>query len=202
MDVLRMVTMLSLTVLLGCSQSPQKESSKESAPKPKAVTAVAQGEDEHEGEHQHEERDGSLTTQEAVSKKSDDGKVFLHGGMPLSAIPEVAIADLVANPQQFVGKQVKISGNIAAMCMHHRDWFALVDDKATDAFVRAMTGHSFLVPKDAVGRRGRAEGTIEIVEIDEKKARRIAKRHKLGNADKIDGPVKQVAMSVLGAEFY
>ncbi len=118
-----------------------------------------------------------------------------------SEAPAVEIAAILAEPGAFLGKAVRVTGDVVAMCEHKRDWFALAPAGTRETFVRVLTGEDSRVPEDAIGKVASAEGTVDLVEISEAKARHFAKSHELGDPEQIDGPEQQIVVRASHAEF-
>lgn len=115
----------------------------------------------------------------------------------------VKVADLLARPDDFVGKTVRLEGNVSAMCHHRRGWFAVIDDgDRSGTVVRVVTAPGFLVPQGAIGKKVRTEGTVEVVEVAANTARHFAKDHQVGSEEEIGAePVKSIVVKATGAEF-
>ncbi|MGC4116654.1 MAG: hypothetical protein QM765_19205 [Myxococcales bacterium] len=81
------------------------------------------------------------------------------------------------------------------MCIHRRAWFAVQSDDKNGGTVRVVTAPSFLVPEGAIGKRARAQGVVEIVDIPLETAQHYAEQHGL--------PVqtKAAVVRATGAEF-
>jgi hypothetical protein len=114
----------------------------------------------------------------------------------------VTVAELLSNPSQYVGRSVRLEGDVVGMCHHRRAWFALRDPGATDQqYLRVVTAPAFLVPQGSMGSRATAEGKVDAVDVPAAMAKHYAADHKLGNADEVQGPVKQYILRATGAEF-
>lgn len=131
------------------------------------------------------------------------GTSLVAVGSKLLGGDTVKVADLLARPDDFVGKTVRLEGNVSAMCHHRRGWFAVIDDgDRSGTVVRVVTAPAFLVPQDAIGKKVRTEGTVEVVEVAADTARHFANDHQVGNADEIGAaPVKSIVVRAMGAEF-
>lgn len=123
-----------------------------------------------------------------------------HEGEPFAGAQSVSVADLVAAPESFTGKRVLVSGKVVAMCHHKRDWFALAAGEKEGGHIRVLTTPSFRVPEGSIGKKARAEGAVEVVEISEEIARHFAEKHQIGDAD-AKGPVKRIVVRASAAEF-
>jgi len=79
-------------------------------------------------------------------------------GAPLGKSPVVALSDIVRDSSKYAKTTVKTEGKVTAVCQAAGCWMEIADTNG-EAHVR-MSGHSFLVPKSASGRRARVEGTV------------------------------------------
>ena len=74
------------------------------------------------------------------------------------------IAEILADPAGFRGKQVKVRGRVAGVCPKAGCWIELVDDRAQ---VRIKVEDGVIVfPRDAEGKWAEARGKVEILEMD------------------------------------
>jgi hypothetical protein len=123
------------------------------------------------------------------------GKTVTRVGMLASAGAEqVKLADLLAKPEQYVGRTLHVEGPVTHMCTHRRAWFALGVDNGNT--LRVLAAPRFLVPANAIGRLARVDGTLEMREIPDNVAKHVAEEHGLTT------PVRRVALfNASGAEF-
>jgi hypothetical protein len=142
-----------------------------------------------------------LANDKVVTSKTTDGKTLQHAGAQFSDGVAVTTSELLAAPDKYAGKKVRVKGNVSAMCMHARAWFALAADDQSGRFVRVMTAPNFLVPNDSIGKSAETEGVVEVTEVAPEQAKHIAGEHKLGDPAAITGPVKQVIIRATGAAF-
>lgn len=129
------------------------------------------------------------------------GAPMLVAGDKLAGVPVVKIADLLARPEEFAGKTVRLEGNVTAMCHHKRGWFSIQDPAdRSGAYVRVIATPAFLVPEGAIGKRSRAEGVVEVSEVAPEMAKHLQGEHELG--DPAAAPqTKAVIVRATGAEF-
>ena len=126
----------------------------------------------------------------------------LSVGEPFVGRERVSVAQLLSGAAEYQGKWVQVEGDVSAMCHHRRSWFALQDDgDRSGKFVRVLTAPGFLVPQGSVGRRARAEGRVEVIEVPAEAAKHYAKGHQLGDPDAVRGPERRVVIRASGAEF-
>lgn len=81
-------------------------------------------------------------------------------GAPIEAkSAAVTLAELAATPEKFKGQSFVAEGTVGSVCQHRGCWMTLKDEKG-EAFIR-MAGHSFLIPKDAAGKKARVLATLD-----------------------------------------
>lgn len=81
-------------------------------------------------------------------------------GAPIDAKgAAVTLAEVAAAPEKFKGQTFVAEGTVGSVCQHRGCWMTLKDDKG-EAFIR-MAGHSFLIPKDAAGKKARVMATLD-----------------------------------------
>jgi hypothetical protein len=100
---------------------------------------------------------------ETTAATDASGKPVTRAGAKLTGVPVVAVTDLLAHPDSFAGKTVRLEGNVSAMCQHRRAWFAVQGEGRPGATVQVIAAPAFLVPGNAVGMRARTEGQVEVV---------------------------------------
>ena len=151
-----------------------------------ALALVVGGCNKAEGEGeacQHDEKSKHATTEvkhSAVTvKTAPTGEQVAHAGAPFSEAVSVSLTQLLDKPADFVGKKVRVRGNVSAMCTHRRGWFAVVADDKSGRSLRVITAPVFLVPQGSIGKTAEAEGTVELHEMNAKHARHMTKEHKL-----------------------
>ena len=130
-----------------------------------------------------------------------DGKQVVHGGEGFTELPVVSVTELVKNPEPYADKDIEISGDVAGMCYHARGWFSVAAADGSGAQVRATTMPRFKVPRNAVGTKARVQGRVELIDVDPRFAKHLAKDHGMPEPEKADQPVKRVVLRVSGAEF-
>jgi len=132
----------------------------------------------------------------AVVTDASGAKVTVAGAK-LTGAPLVSVADLLAHPDTYVGKTVRLEGNVSAMCGHMRAWFAVQAPGRSADFVRVFSAPAFLVPENAVGTKARTEGVVEVIATSPDTARHLAGEHELAQG----AQQKTVVIRATGAEF-
>ncbi|MFH1811432.1 MAG: hypothetical protein ABIJ09_22010 [Pseudomonadota bacterium] len=152
-------------------------------------------------EHDCAEGTTELSDDKVVTRQNEKGETITHAGADFADGAVVSVSELLAKPDDFAGKKVRIKGNISAMCHHRRGWFAVVADDQSGRFVRVMTAPAFLVPPGSIGKTADAEGVVEVIEVAAEHAKHIAGEHKLGDPEAITANIKQVVVRASGADF-
>lgn len=130
------------------------------------------------------------------------GQPILHAGPDFTDVPEVAVEELLSNPDAYAGKTVQVTGDVSAMCQHRRGWFAVVAGDKSGQQLRVLTMPTFYVPAGSIGRTARAEGTVEVIEVPAQHAKHLMKEHKLGEPGEVAGAtMKQVILRAKSADF-
>lgn len=194
--------------LLGCQSAVDapaqgSEPAKDEATTEQAVHAAHAQADEKAGEGCGDESETTKLENDTVeARTAEDGTSYTHVGGELTGAPEVAVAELMANPDKWAGKRVTISGNVSAMCQHKRGWFAVVGEgDQSGQQLQVKTAPVFLVPAGSIGKSAKAEGTVEVIEVKAEHARHLAAEHKIGEPEEITAPVKRVVVQAVGADF-
>jgi hypothetical protein len=89
------------------------------------------------------------------------------------------IADIVKNPEAFVGKTLRIDGTATAVCAHMGCWMAVSESAAEGAAtVRLKVEDGVIVfPVSAKGKAVSAQGTFERIKADDVEGNEAASEH-------------------------
>jgi hypothetical protein len=201
----------ALLALAGCGADPEPVPSKAEASAPAAATAPAEpiapaeplpGEEPAEGPHDCAMGAGAELASDVVTKTTNAAGVeVLQVGAPLGKGPVVKLEELLAAPDAWAGKTVRVAGNVSAMCTHMRAWFAIATGDASGRYLRVLTAPAFLVPPESIGKSAEAEGVVEVVPLDPQTAAHLAGPHQLGDPAAPAGSAPQVLLRATGATF-
>ncbi len=154
------------------------------------------------GHRCNQDDDTKLLNDRVTSKTGPDGKAVLQAGNPFARqTPTVQLAELLAKPDRYKGKKVRVAGNVSAMCGRRRRWFAMTAGDRSGGFLRVITTPFFLVPAGMIGKQAAAEGTVEVIAVSARAARHFARRHGLGDPEAIAGIQRRVVLRATGAAF-
>jgi hypothetical protein len=124
-------------------------------------------------------------------------------GAPLSPRPAVALAAVLAEPEKYDGQDVKLTGQIGAVCQMKGCWLTLASGEPGAASVRvSFKDYAFFVPRDVMGRQGTAEGRFQVKTLSQAEAQHFADdAAKAGApAKKAAGPERTLALVATGVE--
>ncbi len=92
----------------------------------------------------------------------------LGGEMKLDK--SINISEVLAKPDNFLGKKIRVEGYIVDGCKHHGTWIALASDKEFQKMdVWAKKGH-LKFPLEHKGKYGIVEGTLYVIQMSEEDA--------------------------------
>jgi hypothetical protein len=87
-------------------------------------------------------------------------------GKPLSAGDAVPVAKILADPDAYVGKRVRIAGQVTDVCPMKGCWME-IEEKAGGARLRVKVDDGVMVfPVTAKGKLAVAEGTVEAIPME------------------------------------
>lgn len=73
----------------------------------------------------------------------------------------IKVADLLAEPESYVGKTVRVDGVVQAVCQTMGCWIQLGDDENGTGIQFKVEDGVIVFPKDGKGHKASAEGTFE-----------------------------------------
>ena len=100
-------------------------------------------------------------------------------GAGVSLKETTSIADVVKNPEAYVGKTIRIDGTATAVCQHMGCWMAVSEsDKADAPTVRLKVEDGVIVfPVSAKGKAVSAQGTFERIAANDAEGKEAASEH-------------------------
>jgi len=139
--------------------------------------------------------------EKACDFKGGESKAFTHYGnkMKLAADKTACIKDVLAGPEEYNGKFIRICGQVESVCAAKGCWMRLAYPGSKDTlfvkFTCPVSGR--LIPMEAVGHQAVVEGTLTVGEITEAEARHYAEDAGKSPEEiaKIVGPQKELWMA-------
>ena len=129
-----------------------------------------------------------------------------HFGEEFSGdIVTTPIGEILRDPDGWVGKRVRIAGEISGVCTKQGCWMDLMS--ADDSTLRVKVDDGVIVfPQDSVGHLAQAEGKIEILDLEREKyeawLRHVAEEEgrDFDPAELGEAPYRIIRLRGLGAE--
>lgn len=87
----------------------------------------------------------------------------------------VKLSDLLASPDKYVGKTVKVEGIITEVCEKRGCWMAIAGDKEFQTIRFKVDDGVIVIPMEAKGKKAIAEGTFQKLELSKEQALEQAK---------------------------
>jgi hypothetical protein len=124
-------------------------------------------------------------------------------GKPLTVKEPIALATLMAHPDDYVNKKVQVQGKISAVCQMMGCWMELTNDAGQHVRIKVEDGE-IVFPKDSAGKTAVAEGKFTKTELTREQAVAQAKEEAEENGrtfdpSKVKGPVKLYQIEGSGA---
>lgn len=132
----------------------------------------------------------------------DSGKKV---GKELSKNDPVPISKLIENPEDFVGKTVKIEGVVIDMCVKRGGWMDLAGDQEFTKFTTDAKTADFKFPLDSKGKKAVVEGKLTKVTITVEQQKDRLNHEAEENGKEVDlstitGPKVTYVLKATGAE--
>lgn len=124
-------------------------------------------------------------------------------GKALAGAEAVSVKDLLADPDKYKDKIVRVAGKVDDLCHHKLAWFS-VTAKDGPGMVRVFTAPRFETPADCKGKQAVAEGKVEVIEIAAEHVQHYSKEHKFLAGVKLEEgkPLKRPIVRAFGAEIW
>ena len=116
------------------------------------------------------------------SAPKKDPAQFDTFGAAIQLDDAVPVSDVLANPENYTGRTVRISGPVDSVCQTKGCWMKVGAESSV--FVK-FKDYAFFVPKDAAGRDVVFEGELKVTEVSV-----AEQRHYLEDAGKKDEAAK------------
>jgi hypothetical protein len=119
----------------------------------------------------------------SVPALAAEGTIY---GKGITATDVVAISDLIATPDKYVGKTIRVEGLITDVCPKRGCWMVLAGDKDFQTVRIKVEDGEIVFPLDAKGKKAVAEGVFTKLEITKDQALEHAKHLAEEKGEKFD----------------
>ena len=122
-------------------------------------------------------------------------------GGPITLETPVPLSDALNKPDEFKDKEILLEGVVKSVCKRKGCWMVL-DDGEKDLRI-TFKGYSFFVPKDAAGKKVRAQGLLFKETQSAKTVKHFLKDEGAPQAKikAVKGPVETVSFVASGVVF-
>ena len=130
-----------------------------------------------------------------------------HYGTPLTLKEETKISAILANPEAFAGKTVKVRGAVVKVCAERGCFINIKGDQKFQDLQFKVKDGVMVFPVEVQGKEAVAEGVVSVKVVSEQEQRDMClveakAMNKKFDPSKIKGPIKTVRLEGLGADIY
>ena len=126
----------------------------------------------------------------------------LKRGEPLGDAPLVEFADVLKDPRKYAGKTVRVEGVVERVCKKEGCWVELAPAKGGRTVRVTFKDHGFFVPKDADGRKFRAEGEFAVKTLSKEHVDHLVNDDGARIERNPDGTANEVSFVASGVELW
>lgn len=83
-------------------------------------------------------------------------------GKPLTVKEVTKVSEIIAHPEKFDGKRVRVQGAVVDVCSHRGCWIRLASDKEFENILFKVEDGVIVFPMDAKGKNAVAEGVVSV----------------------------------------
>jgi hypothetical protein len=127
---------------------------------------------------------------------------YLKRGAPIGDAKKVSLAKVLASPDKYSGKTVRIEGVVVRSCKMEGCWAEIAPAKDSKRSVRVtMKNHRFFIPLQSAGSFARAEGIFTVKTLKKEEVDHLINEDgaKFDNRNP-DGSVTEVSFEATGIE--
>ena len=115
----------------------------------------------------------------------------VYGSEFESSKKAMTLKKLITNSDSYTDKKIVAKGTIKQVCQKKGCFFILADEENTARIT--FKDYSFFIPTNTAGKKVMLQGTFNVKELSEEKAKHYAKDAG-EDPDKIDGPQKEYSL--------
>lgn len=114
------------------------------------------------------------------------------------------VSQILANPEAWAGKRVRVEGEVDDVCQMRGCWFSLKGDQPGKTMKFKVTDGEMEFPKDSAGKHAVAEGTVRLIPMSLEQTRKM-KQHEADEQGKpfdintVNAPETLVRLDGIGA---
>ena len=101
-------------------------------------------------------------------------QALVHRGAPFTLTEQITLDEVVAHPEKYQGKTVKVAGKITAVCRKKGCWMAVVGIAKTARARVTFKDYGFFAPFDSAGKIATIEGVVKARTLSEAERAHLA----------------------------
>jgi hypothetical protein len=117
-------------------------------------------------------------------------------GKPIDVKQTTTIKELLTNPDKYLGKDVKIEGEITAVCQNMACWINVKDGSTPETITVKVNDGEIVFPKDGAGRKVVAQGRFEKLDMTKEQYIAYLQHQAIESHTKIDTSKISAAQAV------
>ena len=134
-----------------------------------------------------------------INKPSSDTSKVIKRGKTLPQGKYISLDEVSAQPEKFSGKNILVTGQVAAVCQAKGCWMTLIGNAPQARARITFKDYAFFVPKNAHGMKGKMSGIIKIKILSEGERKHLAED---GHVDVSEIPKAELRIIADGVELY
>ncbi len=148
---------------------------------------------------------GAAFAQEAKPTEADKtanfaGTKVIKRGAAIGGAEKASLKKVLANPEKYSGKAVRVEGVIVRSCKMEGCWLELAPSKDAKSMRVKMKGHGFFVPLDSAGLKAKVEGTVSVKTLSKDHVDHLIEDGAKFDKRNPDGTVTEVSFEATGVE--
>ena len=123
-------------------------------------------------------------------------------GAPISAGPELALVDVLANPERFRDQNITVEGHVRSACTRRGCWMEVApsgDPKLPGCRV-TFKDYGFFVPTDSAGAQAKVQGTLGVNKLPPERVAHLESEGGQFPQKNADGSVDELRLVATGVE--
>jgi len=125
----------------------------------------------------------------------------LKRGAAIGKSKKVSLAKIMANPNNYAGKMVRVEGVIVRSCKMEGCWMELAPSKDAKSVRVKMKDHAFFIPLNSAGAAAKAEGVFAVKTLSKAEVDHLINDDGAKfDSRNADGSVTEISFEAVGVE--
>ncbi|MCL7962046.1 MAG: DUF4920 domain-containing protein [marine benthic group bacterium] len=112
-----------------------------------------------------------------VASCSEPELPFTQYGEALTLTESTSVSDVLADPEAYVGQNLRVEGTVTGVCERQGCWIAVAGENEGEQLRVKVEDGVIVFPQTAMGCHARVEGTLEKLELTMEQALAQARHH-------------------------